>query len=344
MQSQGVVGEVIFPNTIPPFFPSWVLFASPPRERDDYLHRLAGIRAHNRWLVDFCAEYPERRAGIGQIFLNNIDDTVEDVRFIAEHGLRGGALLPNLAPDVWNYVPPIWDPRYDRLWSACQDLDVPLNIHSGSGSPRYGSYAVSQLLYISEIQFYSTRPLAHLILSGVFERFPGLKVAMTEQGATWIRPMLEQLDQLIETARKGSAGAEMRYRPEELGQLELTASEYFRRNVWLGASMPTREDLRVREVLGPDKFMWGSDYPHEEGTFPFTKEHLRQVFHAMPEVEVRDLVGLNAAKLYGFNVAALQPLAQQFGPAPAEVATPLDALPADPNAALLKGTKSTALP
>ena len=50
----GVVGEVIFPNTIPPFFPSFVLSAPPPKP-EDYDHRLAGIRAHNRWLVDFCA-------------------------------------------------------------------------------------------------------------------------------------------------------------------------------------------------------------------------------------------------------------------------------------------------
>ena len=61
----GVVGEVIFPNTVPPFFPSFVLFARPP-EPDEYEHRRAGIRAHNRWLEDFCGRYPDRRAGIGQ--------------------------------------------------------------------------------------------------------------------------------------------------------------------------------------------------------------------------------------------------------------------------------------
>jgi hypothetical protein len=63
-EADGIVGEVIFPNTVPPFFPTFVLFASPPKA-DEYEHRLAGIRAHNRWLVDFCARYPDRRAGIG---------------------------------------------------------------------------------------------------------------------------------------------------------------------------------------------------------------------------------------------------------------------------------------
>ena len=76
---EGVVGEVIFPNTVPPFFPGFVLFAAPPTP-DDYEHRLAGIRAHNRWLADFCSRFPNRRAGIGQIFLNDIDDAIDDVQ------------------------------------------------------------------------------------------------------------------------------------------------------------------------------------------------------------------------------------------------------------------------
>ncbi len=93
-EADGVVGEVLFPNTVPPFFPSFVLFAPPPPP-EDYQHRLAGIRAHNRWLVDWCNEFPERRAGIGQIFINDVDDAIADVRWIKDHGLRGGVLLPN---------------------------------------------------------------------------------------------------------------------------------------------------------------------------------------------------------------------------------------------------------
>src|SRR5580658_10287720 len=94
-ERDGVVAEVLFPNTIPPFFPSFVLFAPSPTA-DNYPHRRAGIHAHNRWLADYVAEYPERRAGIGQVFLNDIDDAIEDVKWIAEHDLRGGVLIPNI--------------------------------------------------------------------------------------------------------------------------------------------------------------------------------------------------------------------------------------------------------
>jgi hypothetical protein len=89
LESDGIVGEVVFPNTVPPFFPSFVLFARPPTP-DEYEHRLAGVRAHNRWMSDFCARFPDRRAGIGQIFLNDVDDAIEDVHWIKAHGLRGG--------------------------------------------------------------------------------------------------------------------------------------------------------------------------------------------------------------------------------------------------------------
>jgi len=96
--ADGIVGEVIFPNTVPPFFPSFVLFAAPPTP-DEYEYRLAGVRAHNRWLEDFCGQFPARRAGIGQFFVNDIDDAIEDVKWIKEHNLRGGALLPSVPPD-----------------------------------------------------------------------------------------------------------------------------------------------------------------------------------------------------------------------------------------------------
>ena len=97
--ADGVVGEVIFPNTVPPFYPGFVLFAGPPKP-EEYEHRRAGIHAHNRWMVDFCGRKPAQRAGIGQFFLNDVDDAIEDVTWIKEHGLRGGVLLPNVAPDV----------------------------------------------------------------------------------------------------------------------------------------------------------------------------------------------------------------------------------------------------
>jgi predicted TIM-barrel fold metal-dependent hydrolase len=330
-QADGIVGEVVFPNTVPPFFPSFVLFAPPPRP-EEYDHRLAGIRAHNRWLVDWCGEFPERRAGIGQIFVNDVDDAIEDVRFIKEHNLRGGLLLPNLAPDV-NWVKPLYDPIYDPLWAVIEDLEVPVNVHGGTGVPDYGPYPVSMLLYINEVPFYSQRPLVQFILSGIFERFPRLKFAITESGCAWVPPLLARLDKVIARIRDTGSTGEIRYGAEHV--LAKSATEYFQQNVWMGVSQPGPADAAARHEIGLDKFMWGSDYPHDEGTGPFTREHLRALFHDTDPVELRRLLAGNVAELYGFDLDALAPLAAEFGPTVGEIATPLTEMPSEPNEALL---------
>lgn len=319
-EAEGVVGEVVFPNTVPPFFPSFVLFARPPKA-DEYEHRRAGIHAHNRWLVDWCNRFPERRAGVGQIFLNDVDDAIEDVKWIKEHGLRGGILLPSLAPDV-DWVKPLYDPCYDALWAVCQDLEVPVNVHSGSGNPDYGPYPTSMLLYINEVSFYSQRPLVQLILSGVFERFPRLKFVLTEIGCSWVVPLLKRLDEVLASIRDTGATGEIRYGSEHV--LPRSATDYFRQNVWMGVSMPGADDVAARDALGPNRFMWGSDYPHDEGTYPQTREHLRARFAGFDPVEVQRLVGGNVADLYGFDLDALAPLARKVGPTVAEIAEPYD--------------------
>jgi len=330
-EADGIVGEVVFPNTVPPFFPSFVLFAPPPRP-EDYPHRLAGIRAHNRWLTDWCGEFPERRAGIGQIFLNDIDDAIAEVHWIKEHGLRGGVLLPNVPPDV-TWVKPLYDPEYDRLWAVLEDLEVPVNVHAGTGVPDYGPYPTAMLLYINEVPFYSQRPLVHMVLSGVFERFPRLRFVMTEGGCAWVPSLLDRLDKVLARIRDTGSTGEIRYGQEHV--LPRSATEYFDQNVWLGVSFPKPDDAAVRHRIGVHKFMWGSDYPHDEGTYPYTREHLRAVFHDTGPDELRRLLAGNAAELYGFALDALAPYAAQWGPTVAEIATPLDELPAEPNEALL---------
>src|SRR4051794_13638221 len=308
--ADGVVGEVIFPNTVPPFFPSFVLFAPPPDD-EDYARRRAGIQAHNRWMVDFCSHFPERRAGIGQIFLNDIDDAIEDAKWIKEHGLRGGILLPNIPPDV-KWVKPLYDPEYDRLWAVIQDLDIPIHVHGGTGVPDYGPYEVSMLLYINEVTFYSQRPLVQFMLSGIFERFPRLKFVITETGCAWVPPVLKQMDGFIKQILKTGQTGEIRYSEDQ--KLKRLASEYFAQNCYMGVSIPGPNDTAARHEIGIDRFMWGSDYPHDEGTYPFSREHLRQVFPGVEPAEMSKILGENAAKLYGFDLDKLAPLAAKIGP------------------------------
>ena len=102
---------------------------------------------------------------------------------------------------------------------------------------------------------------------------------------------------------------EMRYRDEDV--LPKSATEYFHQNCWMGVSQPGSEDAAALDQIGVDRFMWGSDYPHDEGTGPFSRETLRQRFHDVPEPKMRKVLAGNVAELYGFDLEALAPLADQ---------------------------------
>jgi predicted TIM-barrel fold metal-dependent hydrolase len=323
-ESDGTVGEVIFPNTVPPFFPTGAVIARPPTS-EQYELRHAGIQAHNRWLAEFCASFPERRAGVGQIFLNDVDDAVADVRFIKESGLRGGALLPG-RPDDSPDIAPLYDPVYDPLWATCAELGVPITHHSGQGSPDYGKHSFAMFLWIAETSWFSHRPLAHLIIGGVFERHPDLKFVMTEQGCAWIPPVLQGLDAFHSQMSSGRIG-EINYSEDQV--LPMKPSEYFARNCYVGVSFPSPGESKAMRKVGLDRVMWGSDYPHHESTYPYTTEGLRLAFSDWEPDDVRQVTSRTASSVYEFDLDALAPIAAKVGPRVDEVKVPLDEVPAD---------------
>jgi predicted TIM-barrel fold metal-dependent hydrolase len=325
--SQGVVGEVVFPNTVPPFFNQSIVTARPPKP-EEYELALAGIRAHNRWLKNFCAEDPDRRAGIGLILPNDFDEAIKDIEFIAQAGLRGGVLLPLIPPDC-TWLKPLFDPAWDRVFAAIQDHDLVMNQHSGQGSPDYGNSMVGQALWVTEVTYYCQAGFRHLIMSGVFEKFPQLKYVLTESGCAWAPPLLAQMDRIHMGMSAGAIG-ELNYGDQEWVLSELP-SHYAKQNVWYGASFPSKADLAGIELIGVEKVLWGNDYPHYEGTFPYNLESLRLTFDEVPEEYRRKLLGLNAAEVYKFDVNKLLPLANQFGPTPEQVneALPKEDIPRD---------------
>ena len=180
VEAQGIVAEVLFPNTVPPFFPSGMVSApapaAPPTNRRAYELRFAGLRAHNRWLADFCRELPGRRAGLAQIFLSDVDDSVADVELAAELGL-GGVLLPG---DHHDQLQHLYHRRLDPVWAACCETGLPVGRHGVfvTRARRSGELDVGRSDRSRRV------PVLHpagarrgLVLSGVFERFPSLRFA-----------------------------------------------------------------------------------------------------------------------------------------------------------------------
>jgi predicted TIM-barrel fold metal-dependent hydrolase len=316
----GVVAEVLFPNTVPPFFQQGNLLARPPTD-EEYPQRWAGLQAHNRWLASFCADAPGRRGGIAQIFLNRIEDTVAEVRWAAANiDVFAGVLLPAVPPN--SHLHELWDPYYEPLWDVCEELDVPINVHTGSGAPDYGELEPARAIMLVELPWFAHRPVWHLILGGVLERHPRLRIALTEQGVAWLPRGIETLDWFFARMRT-EGSAESSFFGAVTGKLTMPPSGYFRRNFWVGASFLRPSEAPLIPDIGVDRIMWGDDYPHSEGSYPFTTEALRCAFAGLPAPDVARMVGTNAAAFYGFDLDALRPIGDRIGPLVADVAQPI---------------------
>jgi predicted TIM-barrel fold metal-dependent hydrolase len=325
LEDDGVVAEVLFPNTIPPFFPSGNLLARPP-SAETYELRWAGLRAHNRWMADFCADAPGRRAGMAQIFLNDIDDAVAEIRWAREHGLTGGILLPGVPPD--SGLPPLFAPHYDPIWAACEELDLPVNNHSGASGPEPGAYLASMAVFMVELGWFSHRVFWHLAFGGAFARFPGLRLVLTEQSAGWVPNVLAMLDHQYDRFLDPRT-AESHFGADLVREVTERPSWYWEHNCYVGASFLRPSEVPLRHEIGVGRIMWGQDYPHIEGTYPYTTEALRNTFATIDADEVAPMVGLTAADVYGFDLDALAPVAARVGPRVDEVALPLDHVPED---------------
>ncbi len=191
-----------------------------------------------------------------------------------------------------------------------------INQHGGTGSPDYGSYPVSLPIRLLETPWFSIRSYQHLLISGVFERFPKLKYIITEAGCAWVPDVLERLDQLWERVRGGVAG-EFQFNTESMPSEK--PSVYAKQNCWYGASSASPVEIRDRDVIGAERVCWGTDYPHYEGTYPHSRLAIRHTFHDVEPDEIRAMLGLNAAALYDFDLEALKPLVDRIGIRPGEV-------------------------
>jgi len=227
-----------------------------------------------------------------------------------------------MPPDV--PIPPLHAALYDPVWRACEERGVVVNAHGGSASPDYGLYPASLSLWLMETTWFSHRPLWTLVLAGVFDRFPNLFLVLAEQGSAWIRTALDTMDQFYEQIAKGGIG-ELRFLEPQL--LERMPREYWVTNCAVAASFMHRDDCAKRHLIGTDHVMWGADYPHAEGTTPFSKEAIRRTYAGIDPAEVEAMLAGNAARVYGFDLDQLAPLAAQYGPLVSEVMEGLDTVP-----------------
>jgi predicted TIM-barrel fold metal-dependent hydrolase len=271
---------------------------------------LAGARAHNRWLADFCAEEPDRRVGVAVVPITvDVDLALAEIRAVRELGLTGVMI-----PTRWFDAAAYHDPVYEPVWSTLEELGMVLHTHSGAGPADYEVGPGFMAIYATEAWWWAARPLWVLLWSGVFERHPGLAYSIAENGAWWVPDLVKKMDEKYfgghNTKKLGNVFRE---------HLTMAPSEYIDRNCFFAASTPGGDDIDRRADIGVGNILWGNDFPHPEGTFPYTRERVRQRFGSMSVEDARAILGLNAVGVYGLDVERLQPLVARIGPTVAEI-------------------------
>jgi predicted TIM-barrel fold metal-dependent hydrolase len=312
LDKEGIAGEVIFPDAdvlgggaSAPF--SAGLASS--GELDGELV-MAGARAHNRWLAELCSQSPERRCGVATVpILHDVEAAVAEMHRVANAGLRA-----MLIPTLWGGKPAYHDPVYEPVWAAAEELGLVVNVHSGGASKDILPGPGMVPIYATEAWWWAARPLWVLTWSGVFDRHPGLRFAVTEDGAWWLADIVQRMDE------KWVGGHNTR----KFGNLfrdsiKRKPSEYLGTNVFLGASTPTRDEIATRERVGVRTLLWGNDFPHPEGTWPHTRESIREVFHDVSSEATAQMLGLTAADVYRFDVDKLAGTVERIGPTHDEV-------------------------
>ena len=305
LDREGVAAEVIFPdgpNENPT--PFGVGFNRPRVQAPPELQAV-GAHAHNRWLADFCATHPGRHAGVAIVMAYDIEGAVKEVEWARKAGLFGGVLLPNL--HLWTDEPESFyhHPRFEPLWSVCEELDMPVHTHTSSPHANYGDVPGSRWMMSIEGYWNANRLYPFLVWGGVLERHPGLKAVMTEAGGGIVPYLLWLFDRMARDRNPEAVREIMSLRP----------SEYWARQCYVGASPPSgRMEVESRDAIGVRNIMWGSDYPHLEGTWPRSHERIREMFAGVATGEFRLMIGENAALVYGFDLKTLRPIADRIGP------------------------------
>jgi predicted TIM-barrel fold metal-dependent hydrolase len=276
----GVAAEVLYPTL------AMVLYQLQDRELQN-----ACFRAYNDWTAEFCSYNPRRLVGAGLVALLDIDEGIKELQRCAKKGLRSVMISGN--PSI-----PYRDHAYDPFWQAAQEHNMLLALHVITGTTKEstsvatvlgggkGNIAETYMGLIYEVQ----RSLSSIVLGGVLERFPRLQIVSAENDVGWFPHFMYRMDHAYE---KFNAML-----PEPL---PMRPSEYIKRQVW-ATFLDDPIGPATYKLFGEGNYMWGSDFPHTDSTWPRSREVIETDFAGVPDEITRKMVFDNAVRLYDLRV------------------------------------------
>ena len=275
LDAEGFAGQCIFP-TLGLFWEDLVT---------DPALAAAHCQAYNRWMIEVCKGHMDRLYPLGHVSLRNPAAAVEELHSLAKSGIHG-AFVGAMPIDGKSFGHPDFDP----VWRAAEECSIAIGLHLVVHDKYIGNEwnrdPEPGFMFLSMNVIQDPRmALTTMIYDGVFERFPGLRVATIESASGWVAEWLDRLD----------------YRFSYMGhtcQMKRPASEYFERNIWISADPAERTLPYMVELVGDDKFFVGSDYPHAEG-FTDTVSKARDCLAGLPQASVDKILGENAIQFFG---------------------------------------------
>ena len=282
LDSFGLDASVLFPN----YGLLWE-----QRLASDRAAQRANARAYNRFVAGICADGEGRLFGVAHVLLHDPEWAVEEIGRVRTDGVRLAMIAPAPVDDK-----PLSHPDFDPVWAAFSDHGVALVFHvSEFESPlhpawRQGEPEEGERLFDSIFLYLAPAvALADLILNGVLERFPSLRVGVVELTASWVPHFLLHID--------GASDFFAQRHGEPYHQLSARPSEYFLRQVRV-AALPYEMPYRLVPKVGDDTFMIGSDWPHAEGVADPVAAAERGV-RGLEGAARENILGANAAWLLG---------------------------------------------
>jgi predicted TIM-barrel fold metal-dependent hydrolase len=274
----GVAAEVIYPSL------GMLLCNHPDR---DYMD--ACFRGYNRWIAEYCSESPTRLLGCGQTAMRTVEEGIDDLQSIADLGLRG-VMMPGV-PGVEDYDSEVYDP----FWRAAVELGLPLSFHIlTTRSERIRGPKMAHFLSVvrgcQDI-------MAMLVLGGVFERHPDLRVVCVEADAGWVPHFMYRMDHAYKRHRYWLPPG------QELTRLP---SEWFAGNIYVTFQDDWSAFAAVNQ-MNWHRLMWANDFPHSDSTWPWSQELLTEQSAQLTDDQRRAILCDNVAALYDIDVEALTP-------------------------------------
>ena len=287
----GIHAQIMYPNVAG--FGNQNFLKSP-----DEALRLLSVEIYNDALAEFQTDTGQRVFGMALLPWWNLDAAVREIERAHANGLRGIVTCTN--PEEAG-LPDMGTKHWDPIWQTCSDLHMPVNFHIGSskgnmdffGRAPWPSFGEERKLAVGSANLFmgNARTVGNLIYSGIPERFPDLKFVSVESGVGWLPFFLEMLDhQLTETA------------PNELAELSLLPSEYFRRQ-FFGCFWFERSTIKPTvDFLGNSCLMFETDFPHPTCLYPRDDQSLMDALEGLSSVDIRRILQDNAAELYRIDI------------------------------------------